>query len=334
MTFKELANKEQSKYADPIVLAMQDNKIHELADEVQSEKDISYLTIRDKQGFDAYKKSVTFLMIKSFYKIVNKKNIDRLEVLFSIGDNLYIEAKGNFELTQTLLDNVKNKMIELVNKDVRLVKSTISKEDALNLFHKYRMYDKEKLFKYRRVSSVSIYSLGRFSDYFYGDMVYSTSVLKCFDLKKYKDGFLLLLPNIKNPYVLDEIPKVNKLYKTLKDSYNTSKKIGINTVADLNDAIVSKTIDNVILLQESMMEHKIGKIAEKIAAHPNVKFVMISGPSSSGKTTFSHRLSIQLQTLGIKPHTISADDYFINRADIIPREDGTLDLESIDVVDT
>lgn len=333
MNFKKLADKAQCDYNDPIVLAAQNNKIHELADEVLSDENITYLTIRDKQGFDAYVKSMTFLMIKSFYKVVGKENIDRLEVLFSVGDNLYIEADGNFALTQELLDEIKEKIIYFVNKNLPLVKTTISKEEALKLFHEYKMFDKEKLFKYRRVSTVSIYSIGHFSDYFYGDMVYSTSILKCFDLQVYKDGFLLRLPNIKNPYVLDAIPNMDKLYQVLKESYNTSKNIGIRTVADLNDAIVSKRIDDVILLQESMMEHKIGHIAEEIALNKNIKFVMISGPSSSGKTTFSHRLSIQLQTLGIKPHPISADDYFVNRADIKPDKNGKVDLESIDVVD-
>lgn len=334
MIFKDLAIKQQDNYDYPIILAKQGNKIHELSDEVLSTDNIEFLTINDKLGFDAYCKSIKFLMIKSFYKVIGKDNIDYLRVLFSLGDSLYIESAGNFILDEELLDTVKNKMFEIVKSDIQITKKTINKDEALNLFHEYKMYDKEKLFKYRRVSKISLYSLGHFDDYFYGDLAYSTGILGYFDLKLYKDGFLLMLPNIKNPLQVADFCNMDNLYNALKNASIWSNKIGINTVADLNNAIVERNIDDIILIQESKMEHEIGDLAEKIASDKNIKFVMIAGPSSSGKTSFSHRLSIQLKTLGLNPHPISVDDYFKNRDTILPGPDGKVDLESIDIVDT
>jgi uridine kinase len=318
----------------PIVLAKKDNKILELTDELKDVENIEFLTIKNPLGFAAYKRSIQFLMIKAFYKVVGKENIDTLKVLFSLGDSLYCEANGEFKLTDDLLLSIKEKMDEMVYNHIPITKKILSKEEALKLFKEYRMFEKEKLFRYRRVSKITLHSLGNFDDYFYGDLVDNTKVLKGYDLKKYKDGFLLIMPTIKDPYTPSEIPVLDNLYQCLKESEEWSKKIGIHTIGDLNNAVVDKTIDEIILLQEAFMEKKIGNIAQSIANNKDVKFVMIAGPSSSGKTSFSHRLSIQLKALGINPHPIAVDDYFINRCDMIPDENGHVDLESINIVDT
>lgn len=337
MNYKDLADKYQSQYKYPIVLVKDTikNKIHELSDEVNenlNEISLKFITTKDKIGFEAYTKSVQFLMIKSFYKVVGKENIDSLIIHFSLGDGFYVEAKGNFELNQKLLDKVIDKMNDIVERDVPITKKVLNKEDAIELFKEYKMFEKEKLFKYRRVSNITLYSMGHFEDYFYGDMVYSTKILKYFDLKIYDDGFLLLLPNIEDPTKVMPIPKLDKLFKTLKESIIWSKQIGIKTVGDLNNAIVNKDINDIILLQEAKMEKQIGLIAEKILEDKKT-FIMIAGPSSSGKTSFSNRLCIQLRGLGLNPHLISVDDYFINRKDIKPSPNGIIDLESIDIVD-
>ena len=335
MNYKEIADKYQSNFKYPIILIKHKNKIHELTDEINTtinENDLEFITLKDKLGFDTYIRSVQFLMIKSFYKVVGKENIDSLIIQFSLGDSFYVEAKGNFVLNQELLNKVIKKMKDIVNKNIPITKKTINKEDAIELFKEYKMYEKEKLFKYRRVSNITLYSMGHFDDYFYGDMVYSTNILKYFDLKIYDEGFLLLVPNIKNPTKITPIPQLDKLYKVLKESTIWSEKIGIKTVGDLNNAIVNKNINDIILLQEAKMEKQIGAIAEQILENKKT-FVMIAGPSSSGKTSFSNRLCIQLRSLGLNPHLISVDDYFINRADIKPNKNNEIDLESIDIVD-
>lgn len=334
MLLREYIKEFQKNFEYPIVLAKQDNKILELSDELEDSKNITFLTIKDIEGFAAYKRSIQFLMIKSFYKVIGKDNIEELKVLFSLGNSLYCEAKGNFEINDDILLLVKNKMDEIVEKDIFITKKILGKEAALKLFKEYKMFEKEKLFRFRRVSKITLHSLGNFDDYFYGDLVDSTGILKGYDLKKYKNGFLLILPTRNEPYVPSTIPPLDNLYACLKESEEWSKKIGIHTIGDLNNAVVNKEIDEIILMQEAFMEKRIANIASDIINKKDIKFVMIAGPSSSGKTSFSHRLSIQLRALGITPHPIAVDDYFINRCDIIPDENGNLDLESIDIVDT
>ena len=324
----------QKDYDSLIVLGKQNNHILELSDYLENEKNLEFITLKDKEGFAAYKRSIQFLMIKSFYKVVGKENIDNIMVLFSLGNALYCEANGNFELTEKLLRNVKERMDYIVSLNTPITKRIVGKEEALRLFHNYRMFEKEKLFKFRRVSKITLHSMGNFDDYFYGDLVDNTGILKGYDIKKYKDGFLLVLPTIDNPTTPAVIPKLDKIYNCLKKSTEWSKSIGVQTVGDLNNIVVEKKIDDLILIQESYMEKQIAQIAEDIASKKNIKFVMVAGPSSSGKTSFSHRLSLQLRAMGIKPHPIAVDDYFINRCDIIPDENGNLDLESIDIVDT
>lgn len=324
----------QKDYDSLIVLAKQNNHILELNDVLENEEDLEFITLKDKEGFAAYKRSIQFLMIKSFYKVVGKENLDNLMVLFSLGNSLYCEANGNFELTEDLLKKVKDRMDYIVSLKTPITKKIIGQENALKLFHNYRMFEKEKLFRFRRVSKITLHSMGNFDDYFYGNLVDNTGILKGYDIQKYKDGFLLILPTKENPEVPSVIPKMDKIYNCLKTSTEWSKSIGVSTVGDLNNIVVEKKIDDLILIQESYMEKQIAKIAEDIASKKNIKFVMIAGPSSSGKTSFSHRLSLQLRAMGINPHPIAVDDYFINRCDIVPDENGNLDLESIDIVDT
>jgi uridine kinase len=334
MLLKFYARECQENYDSLIVLAKQNNRVLEMSDEIKSLDNIEFITLKDKEGFAAYRRSIQFLMIKSFYKVVGKENIDNLMVLFSLGNGLYCEAKGNFELTDDLIHKVKEKMDYIVSLDIPIKKKIIGKEDALKLFHDYRMFEKEKLFKYRRVSKITLHSMGNFDDYFYGDLVDSTGILGGYDLQKYKDGFLLVLPTRNDPYTPAYIPTLDNMYQCLKQSTEWSKSIGIHTVGDLNNAVVEKKIDDLILMQEAYMEKQIANIAEDITSKKNIKFVMIAGPSSSGKTSFSHRLSLQLKAMGLKPHPIAVDDYFINHCDIIPDENGKIDLESIDIVDT
>lgn len=202
----------QKDYDSLIVLGKQNNHILELSDYLENEENLEFITLKDKEGFAAYKRSIQFLMIKSFYKVVGKENIDNLMVLFSLGNALYCEANGNFELTEELLKNVKERMDYIVSLNTPITKRIVGKEEALRLFHNYRMFEKEKLFKFRRVSKITLHSMGNFDDYFYGDLVDNTGILKGYDIKKYKDGFLLVLPTIDNPTTPAVIPKLDKIY--------------------------------------------------------------------------------------------------------------------------
>ena len=212
-------------------------------------------------------------------------------------------------------------------------KRTVGTDEAMELFRKNRMYDKEKLFKYRRVSKANIYSLGGFEDYFYGYMPASTGMLKYFKLHLYDEGLILQVPSAKTPTVIDDYKPLDKLYNTLKESSEWGVAMNVDTVGALNDVISSGGINDLILVQEAFQEKKIAEIAEQIKEAGNKKFVMIAGPSSSGKTTFSHRLSIQLMTHGLKPHPIAVDNYFVDREHTPLDEDGNPNFECLGAID-
>ena len=196
------------------------------------------------------------------------------------------------------------------------------------------MKDKKKLFEYRRVSKVNIYNLDGFEDYYYGYMPPSTGILKYFRLEKYDKGFLICLPNRKHPETLAPVKETPKLFATLQEASEWGRMMNVDTVGALNDVISHGGITDLILVQEALQEKKVAEIAEQIASDRSKKFVMIAGPSSSGKTSFSHRLAIQLRTHGLKPHTIALDNYFKDRKDTPLDEDGNYNFECLEAIDT
>ena len=195
------------------------------------------------------------------------------------------------------------------------------------------MYDKEKLFRFRRVSKVNIYNIGYYDDYFYGYMADHAGYVQYFDLKLYDEGFVLELPERKNPSVIPPFQPQDKIFHVQKESQEWAEKMDISYVGDLNDRITKEGISNILLVQEALQEAKISDIAQRIVSEGNKKFIMIAGPSSSGKTSFSHRLSIQLTAHGMKPHPIGVDNYFKNREDTPFDEFGEKNYECLEAID-
>ncbi len=213
------------------------------------------------------------------------------------------------------------------------MKRNVTTDEAIEIFRHHRMYEKERLFRYRRVSRVNLYSIGGFEDYYYGYMVQNTGYLKYFDLILYRDGMMLLLPEQKNPEQVAEFHDREKLFEVLDETESWGRQLEVPTVGALDDVICKGKASELILMQEALMEKKIGDIAEQIASRPDKKIVMIAGPSSSGKTTFSHRLSIQLKAKGLKPHPIAVDNYFVNRVDSPRDENGNYNYEVLECLD-
>ena len=245
----------------------------------------------------------------------------------------YFTIAGNVNLDEELLGNIEARMHELAEMNLPIMKQKIHTDEAIQRFQQYGMYDKEKLFHYRRVSAVNVYSINEFEDYYYGYMVPSTGYLKYFKLYLYDEGLVVQMPVPENPIEVPEFKPSKKLFQVLKESTTEGGRMGIETVADLNGVVVYHDPQELILVQEALQEKKIAQIANQIAGQPEKKFVLIAGPSSSGKTTFSHRLAIQLRVNGLVPHALAVDNYFVDR-EFAPRdEDGKLDFESIDCVD-
>lgn len=262
--------------------------------------------------------------------------IERVRMEYSIGAGLYGEIDWRTKSHPDIagfLAQVKEEMKNLIAADLPFHKKTVGTEEAARLFHEVGMYEKEKLFGYRLVSNTNIYELDGFYDYYYGYMPKSTGVLPVFDLTAYEDGFLLLMPEKKTPDFLTEFKPRKKLYGVLQQSNRWAQDLGLGNVGDLNRTISQGSVEEMILVQEAYQEKEIAKIAEQIHARGNVKFVMIAGPTSSGKTTFSHRLSIQLRTLGLKPQPIAVDDYFVNREDTPLDENGNYNFEVLEAID-
>ena len=224
-------------------------------------------------------------------------------------------------------------MKEIIKADIPIKKISLSKEKAVEIFTEYNMQDKVKLLKYVNTEEVKIYELDGRYDYFYGPMAYSTGVLKIFDLMYYEPGFILRYPTSDAP---DRIPKFQehkKLAKIFYEAEQWGEILGVGDVGSLNDKVVNGDIVNLIRVAEALHEKKIAYIADMIHQREKVKLVLIAGPSSSGKTTFSKRLGIQLRVNGLIPIPISLDDYFVDREDTPRDENGEYDFESIYALD-
>ena len=332
-TFLQAAKMYQDRFEDDILLACADGNLRELWKEIPDGSAVSFRTGADDSGRRTYQRSAIFLMLKAFHDVIGTRKIEKITIEFSIGNGLYGEAKGDFVLDDGLISRVKARMKELAAAKIPIEKRSVNTDDAVQLFHKYGMYDKEKLFHYRRVSRVNIYSLERYEDYFYGYMVPDTGYIRKFDLIRYQDGFVLMLPEAGAASDMPEFEPKDKFFATMKKADVWGQKMGVASVGWLNDEIAMGRSQELILIQEALQEKEIADIAGQIAAQPDKKIVMIAGPSSSGKTTFSKRLSIQLKALGLKPHPISVDDYFVDR-EFSPRdENGNYNFEALECID-
>ena len=224
-------------------------------------------------------------------------------------------------------------MKALADKAIPIRKHSVPTDDAIAFFREKQLYDKAKLLRFRMSSRVNYYELDGFPDYFYGYMVPDTGYVKNFKLELFQDGLILRLPDPSNPGQLSPFRPSAKVFQALHAGSQTSRALSIPTVADLNETICRGEFTQLVLATEAMMEKQIGDIAENIAKRPDVRFVMIAGPSSSGKTTFSHRLSAQLTACGLHPHTISTDNYFKDRIETPLDENGQPDFESLSAID-
>lgn len=332
-SFAQIASDYQKAYQDDIVLVLFNNRLRELNKTVKEDGSITFITTAEKAGRKAYRRSVTLLMQRAVYNLTKQeKEPVHVQVLHSISQGFYCELNESFPVTAAFIEQLKEEMEALVQDNITITKKSIQLDKAVELFHELGMRDKERLFRYRRSSRVNVYSIGNYTDYYYGYMVPSTGYLKVFDIKPFENGFMLMFP-YKNTKETAEFQPSAKLFSVLMESSKWGEKVGIKNVGELNDAIVKGTIRDVILVQEALMERRIGEIAEIIAQQKNKKFVMIAGPSSSGKTTFSHRLSIQLKANGLSPHPIALDNYYRDREVTPVDEFGNPDFECLEALD-
>ena len=330
MTYEEIADAYQDRYENTIALVLEDGKIRELIKTVHKDCTLSFLTLKDSIGHKAYVRTAVMVLLRAAADVIPEANI---KVEFAIGPGYYCDVRMEKKLTEGMVKQIRARMQELVDEKIPITKKTYSIDEAREIFKKQKMEDKGKLFRYKRSSFANVYCLDGYYDYYYGFMLPDTGYVKYFDLMLYEKGLLLLLPGMDAPCMLEVFGPREKLFRTLRTASHWGEMMNIDSVGDLNDAICAGEMNDMILVQEALLERRIGEIAENIVKKGNVKFVLIAGPSSSGKTTFSHRLSIQLRTYGKIPHPIALDDYFVNR-ELTPRdENGDYNFECLEAID-
>lgn len=324
-------------YADrmphDVVLVTVNGRLRELHKRLSGDCEVGLITTAEPIGHNAYRRSASMLLLKAIYHVAGHEKVRRVVLHFSVGGGFYFTIEGSVEITEEFLSQVKAYMLEQVEKKVPFMKRSVSTREAIARFAEHKMEDKERLFRYRRVSRVNLYSLGDFEDYFYGFMVWHTGYLKYFELYPYDEGLVLQMPARREPERVPPFWCYPKIFKVQKESEQWSRMLGVDSVGELNECISRGDIQQIMLVAEALQEGKISNIAEQIIREGGKKFVMIAGPSSSGKTTFSHRLSIQLMAHGMKPHPIAVDNYFVNREDTPLDEEGKPNYECLEAID-
>lgn len=332
-SYQVIARDFQKDYPHDIVLAFVDGRLQELHKTLQADCAVEFETTGGSAGHKTYKRSMSLLLVKAIYDVAPREAIGKVRIHYSVSKGYYCTIEGDVTPDQAFLERVEARMGQMVKEDLPIRKRSVHTDEAIELFHRHGMYDKERLFEYRRVSKVNIYSLNEFEDYYYGYMVPSAGYLKYFKLYPYDEGFVLQMPEISEPEVVPPFEPQNKLFQVLKESTQWGDMQGIETVGALNDKITGGDATELVLVQEALQEKRIAEIAGQIASRPDVKFILIAGPSSSGKTTFSHRLSIQLRANGLVPHPIAVDNYFVEREENPRDETGAFDFECLEAVD-
>ena len=327
-TLEAVADRFKDYYEDDIILGIVNGRLRELNKKIKSDCELSFVTTADRDGKRTYRRSVVLLLQRAIYDVYG--GMTQLHVMHSLGEGYYCELEKS--VTEHDIDRIVYSMYSFVEKDLPITKHSAKTQYAEQLFKEKGLHDKERLLHYRRSSRVNLYELDGVVDYFYGFMAPSTGMLKYFDIVPYESGFVLLFPDAHSRSV-EPLVTSNKLFHTLDDSREWSKMLGIGTIGSLNDAIAAGRGQEIMLLQEALMEQKIGNLAAQIASDDKKKFVMIAGPSSSGKTSFANRLSIQLIAKGRKPHPLSLDDYYVDREFCPKNPDGSFDFECLESID-
>lgn len=331
MTLMDLAKEFNVKLDYDILGAKVNNKIKSLNYELYHNKVITFIDATDAAGRAMYERSLYFLLYKAVKDIFPEEDI---EIQHSISGGKFCEfVNANFIVTDEVVEKLRKRMSQLVADDIPIVRNMMLTDEAVDLYHKNEMYDKEKLLKNRPFFYTSVYGIDKTINYFYGCLVPSTGYLKYYDIVKYENGILLQMPSRYVPNKLNNIKKSPKLFNVFKEYKEWVKIIEAPYVGDINEMVKEGKASDIVLLSEALHEKKLTYIADEIKAREGVKMVLISGPSSSGKTTTCRRLSVQLGVLGFHPVQLSVDNYFVEREKTPLDDNGNYDFEHINAID-
>ena len=333
MTYFELSKKYRGRLKRDVMAARVGNDLKELSSAVSDGDVIEFIDMTDPEGMSIYMRTACMIMLKAVDDIVGHGTETIIEN--SIKKNFYCEIhKGGTAVDDELAGKIKERMRQIIDADMPIVRERMTHAEAIRLLAEGGQYDKVRLYRYRKDTIVNLYRLDNYYDYLYGYMAPSTGCVKLFDIVPFERGFLIVVPSVKNVEELPKLERFDKITEVFMEQMDWSRLMDVKNVADLNDVIVNGEFGDLVRINEALHEKKIACIADMIYHRKDcVKLVFIAGPSSSGKTSFANRLGVQLRVLGIRPHVVSMDDYFINREDTPVDEFGKRDYENINCID-
>ena len=312
------------------VSARVNNKVEGMHYRVYNSKDVEFLDMTSSSGSRAYTRTLFFVLCKAVQDIYPATDV---VIDIPVSNGFYVDIRLGRPVVDEDVNIIRRRMQEIIDARMPIRRFTVPTEEAVALFQEKGDIEKVKLLKTSGSIYTTYYKIGDYVDYYYGTLLTNTSQLYLFGLEKYYDGMLLRIPSLKNPDVLGEMTRQDKMFEIFKEHHRWQSILGIRTVGDFNQAIDANHATDIINISEALQEKKIAKIAEEIASRKGVKLVLLAGPSSSGKTTSCKRLSIQLAVNGLKPLQISLDDYFVDREKTPKDASGEYDYESIYALD-
>ena len=331
-TLSDLAKQVQLPQEPIILLAYMDGKLRELFTPMTKDCHVRFVTLKEQAGYMAYKRTATLMFLKACEDLLGTGATTKIALDYSIGNSIFCDFLEDRVIDDAFAQSIQKRMEELAKANLPITKRSLDTDQAAKYFDRIGLKGKKELFQFRRESKTNIYSLDGYDNYFYGYMAPSTGYISAFLVSAYQHGVVLQIPKRKQTEEIVPFTPQPKLFHVMQRSREWTKTMGVDTVGALNDEITHGNINHLILLQEGLQEKLLADIADEIVSK-NKRIILIAGPSSSGKTTFSHRLSIQLQIAGLTPHPVSMDDYFLDR-ELSPRdENGNYNFETIASLD-
>ena len=308
------------------VSAKVNNKVEGLHYRVYHNKDVEFLNLLSPSGIRTYTRSLFLVLCKAVHDLYPTSSV---VIDIPVSNGYYCNLQLGHEITTEDVDRIRTRMQEIIDAKMPIQRYETTTEEAVKMFTELGDIQKAKLLKSSGSLYCVYYVLDDYKDYYYGSMLTNTAQLHLFGLEPYFDGVLLRIPSVQDPSKLGELIRQDKMFEVFKEHHKWQSILGIKTVGDFNEAVKNGQATDLINVSEALQEKKISQIADTIAGRKEIKVVLIAGPSSSGKTTFCKRLSVQLLASGVKPVQISLDDYFVNRVETPKDENGELDYESI-----
>ena len=318
---------EKSKF--PVIGAKFNNEYERLDYKINKEGEVQLVDISTQGGMKIYRRTLIYIMAMAFARCYPEAKV---RVNYQLTNAMYCDI-DNIAENQGMLNNVQNEMKNIINQNLPITHKVFTREEAIALYEKEDSSRGRLQLDVENNDTINMYYCEEYYNYIYEDIAINTGIVNVFELVKYDKGFLIRYPSSENPYVLPEYKETKKLLWALNEYNDIHKILEVRTVYNLNNIIESKKLKKLIMLEEALHEKKIAGIADKIAKNKKIKMVLIAGPSSSGKTTFAQRLGLQLRINGLKPVTISVDNYFVERKDTPRDENGEYDFENINAID-